>query len=354
MELTPIKVRGKRRTRRDEHLVVHPTKRFHKAPRQKNQARVRRPRASDVEKSLPLEVLERIFWLSENVNFPRASPRLGRLFSGLPTLRKTFINAFGPTWEVWFGCVRGRRRDFPVVQSYVGWDEDAHHFGGNAGFQTDLLACSWVTIDMILDCWDIWVRRHARNLPFEYFPFWGNPTCPVSYRGSDDTVGISRIKESRCYFYHDYDAFRNVEHHNAYSEHVEYRLARSPNTWIEVHGLTKIPDGLITGPWDEGSLQKFFWLVRAGARLSPDQTWEVTHEGFLNAISDQYAPNMTVIQLLHTLDAFKKWPRHLKGEEFDKIESIMPTLNYGEDAALPAMYTYIEYLLENDESSRIW
>lgn len=202
---------------------------------------------------------------------------------------------------------------------------------------------------MILDCWDIWVRRYARNLAFEYFPLWGNPTRPISYMGSNDTVGISRIKESRCYFYHDYSAFRNVEHQSAYSEEAEYRLAHRPNTWIEVHRLTKIPDSLISGPWDEGSLQKFFWLVRAGARLSPDQTWEVTREGFLNAIADRYAPNMTAIRLLHSLGAFQDWPKYVKEEEFDKIENSKPTLNHHEDVALPAKYTYIENLLENGD-----
>ncbi len=135
MELTPIRVRGKRRTGGDQLLVAPPPKRFRKDQTQEKQAGVRRPKASRIEKSLPLEVLERIFWLSENVNFPRASPRLGRLLSGPSTLRESFLSAFGPTWEVWFGCVHGRGTDFPVVHSYAGWEEDRVRFGGNPGFQ---------------------------------------------------------------------------------------------------------------------------------------------------------------------------------------------------------------------------
>ncbi|KAI0913788.1 hypothetical protein F4823DRAFT_621981 [Ustulina deusta] len=345
MELTPIRVRGKRRTGGDQLLVAPPPKRFRKDQTQEKQAGVRRPKASRIEKSLPLEVLERIFWLSENVNFPRASPRLGRLLSGPSTLRESFLSAFGPTWEVWFGCVHGRGTDFPVVHSYAGWEEDRVRFGGNPGFQTDLLACSWTTIDMILDCRDIWVRRHARNLPFEYFSIWGNPISPVSHTGSGGTVGISDIKEARWYFYHDYHAFRNVERQSSYSEGLEFRTERNPSTWIEVHASTEIPDDLITGPWDESSLQKLFWLVQAGARLSSGQTWEVTREGFRNATSDQYAPNLTAIRLLHILAAFQNWPRHVRHEEFHKIDVIMPILKRDNDTALHAKYTYVESLL---------
>ncbi|RWA11960.1 hypothetical protein EKO27_g3151 [Xylaria grammica] len=345
MELTPIRVRGKRRTPGEELLVAPPPKRFHKDLSRKKQVRVRRLKASNIEKSIPLEVLERIFWLSENVNFPRASPRLGRLLSGSSTLRETFLSAFGPTWEVWFGCVHGQNADFPVVHSYAGWEEDVERFGGNPRFQSDLLAYSWTTIDMILDCWDIWVRRHARKLQFDRLSLWGDPIVPISYTGSDATVGISNIREARCYFYHDYHAFRNVEQQSSYTEGLEYRAERNPSTWIEVHKSIEIPDDLITGPWDEYSLQKFFWLVQAGAHLSSGQTWEVTRQGFHNAISDRHAPNLTAIRLLHILGAFHSWPRHVRKEEFHKVDSVMPTLNRDKDSALHAKYTWVESLL---------
>ncbi|KAI1183535.1 hypothetical protein F5B17DRAFT_121064 [Nemania serpens] len=345
MELTPIKVRGKRRAREEQRIVPPPPKRLNKDRDQRRPARVRRPRASNIEKSMPLEVLERIFWFSENVNLPRASPRLGRLLSGASTLRETFLAAFGPTWDVWFGCVDGRGPASPRIHSYAGWDEDADRFGGNSAFQTDLVACSWTTIDMILDCRDLWVRRHARQRPYEHVPLWGNPREPSSFTGSGVTVGISNIKEARCYFYHDYQAFRNVEHQNSYAGGLEFRMDHNPSTWIEVHRSTEIPEDLLTGPWDEGSLQKLFWLVQAGARLSDHQTWEVTLEGFRNAISDQYTPNLTAIRLLHILGAFKEWPKHVWNEEFHKVDAIMPSLKRDNNTALHAKYTYIESLL---------
>ncbi|KAI1111853.1 hypothetical protein F5Y14DRAFT_288181 [Nemania sp. NC0429] len=346
MELTRIKVRGKKRDRNEQLVVPSPPKPLNRDRHQRKQAMARRPQASNIEKSMPLEVLERIFWFSENVNLPRASPRLGRLLSGASTLRETFLAAFGPTWDVWFGCIDWQGPPgVPKIHSYVGWDQDADRFGGNPAFQTDLLACSWTTVDMILDCWDLWVRRHARHRPFEHLSLWGKPIEPISYTGSGVTVGISHIKEARCYFYHDYHAFRNVEKQNDYAGGLPFRLDNFARSWVQVHRFTEIPEDLLTGPWDEGSLQKLFWLVQAGARLSAHQTWEVTLEGFHNAISDKYAPNLTVLRLLRFLDAFMKWPKHVRLEEFHKLDAIMPSLKTNDNTALHAKYTYIEHLL---------
>ncbi|KAF2962835.1 hypothetical protein GQX73_g10739 [Xylaria multiplex] len=345
MELTPIRVRGKRRAPGEELITALPLKRARKDLGQKKRAEVRRSKASNIERSMPLEVLERIFWLSENANFPRASLRLGRLLSGSSTLRETFLTAFGPTWDVWFGCVHGQAADFPVIQSYAGWEEDTERFGGNPSFQSNLLACSWTTIDLILNCWDTWVRRHARKRLFEYIPLWGDPSRPNAYLGSSAAVRTGDIEEAGHYFFQDYHAFRTVERLSSYSEGLKYRTERNLSTWIEVHRSTEIPDDLVTGPWSESSLQKLFWLVRAGARLSPSQTWEITREGFRNAMSDRYIPNLSAIRLLHILGAFRDWPKHVRNEEFHRIDSVMPVLHRDNDSALHAKYTYVESLL---------
>lgn len=176
-------------------------------------------------------------------------------------------------------------------------------------YQTDIIACSWVTIDLILECQKIWIWRYARNKHFRYLPLWGGL---IADDGSQVSVGIDVIEEPRSYFYRDYDGFR---HREVQGIKDTYRFC----TRIEVHKFTKIPDALISGPWNENSFQKLFWLVRGGARLSSDQTWELTCEGFNNAISDQYAFNMNVIHLFHHLDVFKKWPEHVKQEERHKI-----------------------------------
>ncbi|KAJ8121494.1 hypothetical protein ONZ43_g2067 [Nemania bipapillata] len=347
MELTPIRVRGKRRHAGGEQRRValrpKPPDRDLRRKKQKKRLGARpKPRASDLEKSLPLEVVERIFWLSENVNFPRASLRLGRLLSSPSTLRKTFLSAFEPTWEAWFGRLPGQ-------VAGVEPEGDAGPFVGNASFQTDLLACSWTTIQLILDCRDMWVRRRARDRSFEYVPLWGDPLHSSPCTGSGATIGISNIKEARYYFYHDYYAFRNVECLGASYWGAEYRKEDDPITWIDINKSTVIPDDLITGPWDDGSLQKLFWLIQAGARLSPSQTWELTREGFCNALSNQNAPNLTVMRILNILGAFQDWPVHVRQEEFYKVDAIMDILREDNVTDLHAKYAYVEWLLTKDK-----
>ena len=130
MELTPIHVRGKRRRPGEAKLCAA------QLPKRRNMAafegrpRKRRRRPLTLEYRLPLEVLERIFIMSENVNFARASPRLGWMFSNRNFLLELLITAFGPTWDNWFGCVSSE------ITSYRGYiTQDAARFGGSPEFQ---------------------------------------------------------------------------------------------------------------------------------------------------------------------------------------------------------------------------
>lgn len=67
------------------------------------------------------------------------------------------------------------------------------------------------------------------------------------------------------------------------------RLRALLGTHLEIHPGAKIPNALLSGPFesDEGSIdtgvekmQRLFWLVRGGACLQEDQTWEATRTGF--------------------------------------------------------------------------
>lgn len=53
-----------------------------------------------------------------------------------------------------------------------------------------------------------------------------------------------------------------------------------------VHSKTCIPEALITGPWDDEALKKFYWLVRSGARYQDHQTWELGFNGLEMALGD--------------------------------------------------------------------
>jgi len=140
MELTPIKVRGKRRAKGDPPVAA--SSKRHKTPKQETQrqlARARLPKASNIEKSMPLEILERIFWYSENVNFPRASPRLGWLLSGPSTLRGTFLRAFAPSWHLGSASAAGTDSIPTDSEGDIRREGDVDRLNGNPDFQVRFL-----------------------------------------------------------------------------------------------------------------------------------------------------------------------------------------------------------------------
>lgn len=205
---------------------------------------------------------------------------------------------------------------------------------------------------MILDCWDAWVRRNARDdRQFPYAPLWGDPVDPPPYADSGVTLGATKIREARHYFYHDYYAFRNVEKLGS-PESAGQRWSNPDcayDSWLEIHPSTEIPDNLIIGPWDEPSLQKLFWLVRAGARLSTRQTWEITHKGFSNAVNlDPMCPNMTIVRLLNSLGAFEIWPKHIQEDEASRIDSMRKRGDISAVTHAIYCYDYIRLLIPID------
>ncbi|KAI1635994.1 hypothetical protein F4809DRAFT_416991 [Biscogniauxia mediterranea] len=347
MLLTPIRIRGKRRAK-DEPPTLPILKRT-RVERKRRTKKSRPPKVSFIEKEIPLEVLERIFWLSENVNLPRASPLFGRLLSGAPTLRKTFLNAFGPTWDVWYGCIRDARPDSRTIHSYVGWEDDVDRFGGNPEFQSAILEYPWANISFILKCWDLWVHRYAKHRHFEHTKIWSSPESPSA---DMPAATPDNAQGARHYFFQDYHDFRQVEKLNRPDLVALYHRGQRAATWIEVHPNTRIPDSLLMGPWSEEALQKLFWLVRAGARLSPDQTWELTLQGFHNAIADPTPTsgslNLTVLRLFDILKAFETWPQYIREEELEKIDRVSST-SLDSSGETRYRYSYILTLMSDFE-----
>lgn len=78
-----------------------------------------------------------------------------------------------------------------------------------------------------------------------------------------------------------------------------------------VHYKARIPDDLITGPWDDEALKKFFWLTRVGACFQEDQTWELAYTGLETALKQRHEPNgraISALMLLERTIAELKWP----------------------------------------------
>jgi len=139
MELTPVRVRRKRRQLKHFSKGQVPSRSTSPATPQdtqpaKKQRRDAPPTLSQtqiyLERVLPLELLERIFILSENPNFARSSPRIGRMLSSSAVLLDLVIAAFSPTWSTWFGCLAS-----DLSTSYGCWYDDDDLLGGDPVFQ---------------------------------------------------------------------------------------------------------------------------------------------------------------------------------------------------------------------------
>ncbi|OTB08314.1 hypothetical protein M426DRAFT_316941 [Hypoxylon sp. CI-4A] len=330
MKLTPVNTPGKRR--RNDTVAIQPNKkqRVKHTSRRRDQL-LPQSKLSDSMKNasplelMPLEILERIFWFSGNINLPRASHKLGRFLSGIETRHCTFIYAFRPSWDAWFGL--------PALQ---GWT--APVLEGDPEFQSQLLQYSWVNIHFILDCWDFYVKGRfykERSLsplidpdgPFAFHlhhvRLWGDPIESVAVLKAENHYRINPEKASDC-FWHDYSAFGQYELSpvdlDRFLRNVPSFIRSNNNSpthsFLQVHRDTRIPDELLSGPWDIADLQKLFWLVRGGASLSPDQTWELTYQGLRTAMYPDLPKklrqcNRHVVRILMLLRAFQAWPQHL-------------------------------------------
>ncbi len=78
-----------------------------------------------------------------------------------------------------------------------------------------------------------------------------------------------------------------------------------------VHCKTRIPDALLTGPWDEESLRKLYWVLCAGACYQDDQTWELQFQGIETALDHLSVSKSQAVSamamLRHTID-WLDWP----------------------------------------------
>ncbi|KAI1779169.1 hypothetical protein F4818DRAFT_403546 [Hypoxylon cercidicola] len=331
MELTPIKIRGKRR-RHDESPAASPLKRL--KPKSKSKRKAKAPlevKASTLEKKIPLEIMEQIFWLSGNCNLPRASPLIGSLLSSRSTLQMTFIRAFEPTWD----------HEWDVYGWRGGY---VRGFTGDPALQSDILDCPWANISFILECWDMYVQRRVQrqeiermrvkestgdvglNLSLFHSKIWGQFDDSTVNQAKNEIINCLMYPEKvRQCFFDDYAAFRRVEVQK-WDISYFFRNERDIMTYCHVHRATRIPDSLLTMPLDDESLQKLFWLLRSGASLAADQTWELTLQTFHYAVPLELPSsgqlNLTVVRILTLLGAFEMWPRHILAQERDRITSL--------------------------------
>ncbi|KAI1140874.1 hypothetical protein F5Y05DRAFT_290032 [Hypoxylon sp. FL0543] len=309
MELTPIKIPGKRRSAADTVII-----RRRKKPRMGSESsRKEAPAQTHIPRlqCMPLEILEEIFYLSENINLPRSNPAIGSLLSGIRTRRDFFILAFRPNWKAYLGIPDGIFDDLDYPNE------------ADPKLQSALLEESWVDITFILMCLDRFVQRVMKRLVAK-----GDQLC-------DRIIFLFPFidpEKPSDLFWKDYAKLRQIEELSI--DNFEFfvhrpvsifRFTIRTRVFRLIHGETRVPDSLlVASAEDEGALQKLFWLVQSGARLSPEQTWEVTLPAFHHSVPKTFPHsgqvNMTAVKIFDMLGVFGEWPDHIIQEEIHRLD----------------------------------
>ncbi|GAB1312219.1 hypothetical protein MFIFM68171_02429 [Madurella fahalii] len=324
MKLTPIKIKGKagQKTARGAPKTQHYRKRGRSdsamshdnvdAPRHR---RLKTKRPAALIEQLPTEILERITIMSQNLNFPRSSLRLGYILSDRSFLTDVLVTAFGGTWDLWFG--RLLRNIFAHCTFTNGYPQ----FGGDPAFQSEVLACPWMNLALLLEAQQKWCRTAGTQKFFEHVDPW-----PLSFSLSPESPDhpprqAHPCKDPAACFEADWELVHSAIRGFFSSKAVGTRMFEPTvhgsfwrcGGYLDIHPHAKIPERLLCNPvgWDDA--RWLFWFARGGSRLS-GHTWEVTKCGYeqIMGLADKELA-FFLLFLFHRLGVFswQHWPAFL-------------------------------------------
>lgn len=122
--------------------------------------------------------------------------------------------------------------------------------------------------------------------------------------------GIGHFNAQSC-FDHDFGLARVTRLFDSYE---------GPWVYTDVHPRTRIPNDLITGPWTIEMEKRLFWLVRGGAQLQSDQTWELTVAGLRSCLPTiPGRPNVLMLNLLQLPNVIGDWPQSVRDQEAKNV-----------------------------------
>ncbi|KAH7158055.1 hypothetical protein B0J13DRAFT_520771 [Dactylonectria estremocensis] len=334
MTLTPIRIRGKRKTKAPSAKPQPSALGDSLSPGSARAKKMKRSistvlaeRSSRYRASLdalPAEVLETIFLYSANLSLPRAAPHIGAKLSSRATLIRLFIWTFHDTWNQWFGIpFRGDVLFGPRVKNH-----ELSICDGDPVLQSAVLELPWVDVDFILQAQQTWADTYAKDRWFQHSIDWdvdnnGFPThC---HDESHDFGGGFDHFDARACFEADYQKALSWP---AFDRGVE------PWGFREVHPLTRVPPSLITGPWNDEKMRRLLWFTRGGGLefdrkgSAPTPPWEVRIELLRNAVIETSEPNVLVCNCLLGSWVYRDLPADVVRQELRKIRQ---RIEWGDD-----------------------
>ncbi|TLD21968.1 hypothetical protein PspLS_07877 [Pyricularia sp. CBS 133598] len=227
-------------------------------------------------RDLPEWFLVEVFLTERNFSFPRCSGFIGRILSHPYVFRRLIAEAFAPTWDNWFGCAAEEVVSYSMPVAYQMGVHDLERFGGDPKLQTSILEQKWLTTARLLQAQHVWLATGRRPQPIFYrvpSPFLQAPHRRKAPGFGREGFIKDEDFQAQSQFDLEFDKVVLAE-----DEEDEEKVQQPYPNMLEVHPETSIPDRLITGPWVEEDLRLLFWLGRAGATLSENQSWELVVE----------------------------------------------------------------------------
>ncbi|KAK4194597.1 hypothetical protein QBC40DRAFT_259859 [Triangularia verruculosa] len=350
MSLTPIKVKGRgrrkkwqppdpsrirnnRRKREDEDDQENAASHSSKSPKR---LKKNGNKKSELEQ-LPTELFWPIAVMSQNPNLMMVNKQFRKTLSARSFLLELAVGAFGPTWDKYFGLSK--------ASLLASRQHETDQCPGDYKFQGDVLAARWMNIDLLLQAQQVWYRQQGTKRCWKKSQciYWTLNTQTPQDQEGQQAEGVHEAQEAgdkepdvpeiQVWFDQEWQEFRGafsaVDDHGSYKRGLIMGIAEDKNKgYLDLHPLTPVPDRLLKGPFDLQKTKLLFWLVRGGARILPQHSWEVTRVGFEQIMSLE-GDNITLAPYLlffyHRLGVFEwgHWPDFVLQEKADWLDEML-------------------------------
>ncbi|EPE26673.1 hypothetical protein GLAREA_02586 [Glarea lozoyensis ATCC 20868] len=280
MQLTPIRVPGKRKARseKDEKASRKAAKispasasvksensqssEFRaKGSKKRSLKSLKSRRKMSLLERLPTELLETVYLYALNINLPRASPIISGKLSSELIYHKTVIAAFGPTWEYWkqfeqefdiHGC---RRAFLDPDNSYLLFGPPKYDVDSQVVLQSNVLSCRWARTPVILKAKQIWLLEH--NIPDGAIWFVRESEGVNRFRTGWENESGKLLPKEIYNFDDDFDGFSDY----CLRDTPDPEVLIDYNCKAGIEHDAQLPNRILVGPWNEEDIRLLFWLL---------------------------------------------------------------------------------------------
>ena len=183
--------------------------------------------------------------------------------------------------------------------------------------QTAVLRQPWMHMDLILQAQQNWADRYARGR------WYGHVIHPAD----EDVVPANDPHRQGGFNHFDARACFEFDYQKALKAVSAYPYVTQSMGSPSCHLETRLPEALVTGPWDDDAQRRLFWLSRSWdvvyGPLQEDRyefPWEIRLECLRNAVLEAAEPNRIAMDCLMGEDFFTGFPYDVARREVLDIQ----------------------------------